>query len=255
MVHTTAMQTYNCLIVEDEPLAAEILQDYIKQVPFLALKGTCPDALYALDFLQKENKSMDVIFLDIHLPRLKGLDFLKILPTPPKIILTTAYHEYALQSYELNVLDYLLKPIEFSRFLQAINKLGSSKNTQVIEKQEVIKPIATQKTIETERIFHFFTVDKKKIKVYEDEILYVESLKEYIKIFTISQTIVTKLQLGQFEHLFTSNKFLRVHRSFLVAKDKITAYSATHIELQIASEKREIPIGRNYKELISKELV
>ena len=231
------MQNYKCLIVEDEPLAAEVLEDYIKQVPFLDLRGVCTDALFALDFLQKE--TIDLIFLDIHLPKLKGLDFLKTLKKPPLVILTTAYHEYALQSYELNVLDYLLKPIEFSRFLQAVNKLSSQNSIKTIEKQEV-----TNKN--QERIFHFFNVDKKKIKVYEDEILYVESLKEYVRIFTTSQTLITKFQLGQIEEILDKSNFIRIHRSFLVAKDKIEAYTATHIEIK----GKEIPIGRNYKEMI-----
>jgi DNA-binding LytR/AlgR family response regulator len=231
------MQNYNCLIVEDEPLAAEVLEDYIKQVPFLDLKGICTDALFALDFLQKEN--IDLIFLDIHLPKLKGLDFLKVLKNPPKVILTTAYHEYALQGYELNVLDYLLKPIEFSRFLQAVNKLEQSKTSKNFENEAIT---GTNK----ERIFHFFNVDKKKIKIYEDEILYIESLKEYVRIFTASQNLITKFQLGQIEDILDKTHFIRTHRSFLVAKDKIEAYTATHVEIK----GKEIPIGRNYKELV-----
>jgi DNA-binding LytR/AlgR family response regulator len=230
------MQNYKCLIVEDEPLAAEVLQDYISQVPFLEIKGICTDALFALDCLQKE--SIDLIFLDIHLPKLKGLDFLKILKNPPKVILTTAYHEYALQGYEFGVLDYLLKPIGFGRFLQAVNKLSQANPTKSIEKEELITP--------TERVFHFFNVDKKKIKVYEDDILYIESLKEYVRIFTKHQTLITKFQLGQIEELLNKTNFVRTHRSFLVAKDKIEAYTATHIEIA----NKEIPIGRNYKELV-----
>jgi len=116
------MQQYNCIIVEDEPLAAEVLQDYVNQVPFLNMKGICSDAIYAMEMLKKEK--IDLIFLDIHLPKLKGLDFIKTLKDPPQIIITSAYHEYALKGYELNVLDYLLKPIEFSRFLTAVNKLN-----------------------------------------------------------------------------------------------------------------------------------
>ena len=119
------MQTYNCIIVEDESIAAELLQDYVKQVPFLHLKGVCIDAIYALEMLQKE--SIDLVFLDINLPKLKGLDFIRTLKNPPKIIITSAYHEYALQGYELNVVDYLLKPIEFSRFLMAVNKVKSER--------------------------------------------------------------------------------------------------------------------------------
>lgn len=113
------MHRYNCIIVEDEPLAAEVIKDYIEQVPFLQLKGICTDALYAMDLLQKEY--IDLVFLDIHLPKLKGLDFIKALKKPPQIIITSAYQEYALQGYELNVVDYLLKPIEFNRFLMAVN--------------------------------------------------------------------------------------------------------------------------------------
>ena len=115
------MQQYNCIIVEDEPLAAEILQDYVKQVPFLNLQSICTDAIFAMEALQTEK--VDLMFLDIHLPKLKGLDFIKTIKNPPQVIVTTAYNEYALQGYEHNVLDYLLKPIEFNRFLAAVNKL------------------------------------------------------------------------------------------------------------------------------------
>ena len=124
------MQQYNCLIVEDEPLAAEVLQDYIRQVPFLTLRGICGDAIYAMEKLQQEK--IDLIFLDIHLPKLKGLDFIKTLRNPPHIIIVSAYHEYALQGYEYNVIDYLLKPVEFSRFLMAVNKI---KQTQLSKPQ------------------------------------------------------------------------------------------------------------------------
>ena len=122
------MQSYSCIIVEDEPLAAEVLRDYVQQVPFLQLKGVCSDAIYAMEMLQKEN--IDLVFLDIHLPKLKGLDFVKALKNPPQVIITSAYQEYALQGYELNVVDYLLKPIEFSRFLMAVNKLKQQHDTR-----------------------------------------------------------------------------------------------------------------------------
>lgn len=235
------LQKYKCLIVEDEPLAAEVLEDYIRQVPFLELQGVCSDALFALDFLQKE--AIDLIFLDIHLPKLKGLDFLKILKNPPQVILTTAYHEYALQGYEFGVIDYLLKPIEFGRFLQAVNKITNHTSLKTLEREEIT-------SILPERIFHFFNVDKKRVKVYEDEILYIESLKEYVRIFTSSQVLITKSQLGQMEELLNKGNFIRTHRSFLVAKDCIEAYTATHIEIK----GKEIPIGRNYKELVMKIL-
>jgi response regulator of citrate/malate metabolism len=154
------MQRFNCLIVEDEPLAAEVLQDYIKQVPFLSLKGICNDALFALEALQQQK--IDLVFLDIHLPKLKGLDFIKTLKNPPRIIITSAYHEYALQGYEYNVVDYLLKPIEFSRFLMAVNKLNQSPVPE--------RHIATFLPA-PERASLFFNVSKKKVKVFLDEIL------------------------------------------------------------------------------------
>ena len=220
------MHRYNCIIVEDEPLAAEVIKDYIEQVPFLQLKGICTDALYAMDLLQKEN--IDLVFLDIHLPKLKGLDFIKALQKPPQIIITSAYQEYALQGYELNVVDYLLKPIEFNRFLMAVNKLKERGST------------------EPQREALFFNVSKKRVKVYIDEILFIESLKEYIRITTRDKTILTKFQLGQIEEMLSRNGFLRVHRSFLVAKNKIDAFSATDVEIN----GEQIPIGRSYKETV-----
>ncbi|HEY0611716.1 MAG TPA: LytTR family DNA-binding domain-containing protein [Chitinophaga sp.] len=229
------MEKYSCIIVEDEPLAAEVLEDYIKQVPFLQLKGICSDAIYAMDMLQKEK--IDLIFLDIHLPKLKGFDFVKALKNPPQVIITSAYQEYALQGYELNVVDYLLKPIEFSRFLMAVNKL---KQAAALPSPAVTMPSRP------ERLHLFFNVSKKKVRVYLDEILYIESMKEYIRIVTRDKTILTKFQIGQIEELLARNNFLRVHRSFIVAKDKIEAFTATDVEVN----GKAIPIGRSYKELV-----
>ena len=227
------MQQYNCLVVEDEPLAAEVLKEYICQVPFLQLISICSDAIYAIEVLQREK--IDLIFLDIHLPKLKGLDFVKTLKNPPQIIVTTAYQDYALQGYELNVIDYLLKPIEFSRFLMAVNKLQ-------LQKQNTSSVSPAQPSMERPHLF--FNVSKKKVKVFLDEILYIESLKEYIRITAKNKSILTKFQLGQIEELLTKNNFLRIHRSFIVAKDKIDAFSATDIEIN----GKQIPIGRSYKD-------
>lgn len=228
------MHRYNCIIVEDEPLAAEVVKDYIAQVPFLQLKGICTDALYAMDLLQKEK--IDLIFLDIHLPKLKGLDFIKALKKPPQVIITSAYQEYALQGYELNVVDYLLKPIEFNRFVMAVNKL----------KERDVEALPMMPAAVTERAALFFNVSKKRVKMYIDEILFIESLKEYIRITTKDRSILTKFQLGQIEEMLAKNGFLRIHRSFLVAKNKIDAFSATDVEIN----GRQIPIGRSYKELV-----
>jgi len=222
------MQKFSCLIVEDEPLAAEVLEDYIRQTGFLELRGICQDAIYATEALQKEN--IDLIFLDIHLPKLKGIDFIRTLQDPPEIIITSAYPEYALQGYELEVMDYLLKPVEFSRFLTAVNKL----------------PARNSPDPSIRRPHLFFFVRRKKVKVFLDEILYIESRKEYIQISTKSRTFLTKFSLGELEKLLANDQFLRVHRSFIVAKDKVEAFTSTDIDIN----DHQIPIGRNYRELV-----
>lgn len=234
------MTQYNCLIVEDEPLAAEVLQDYVQQVPFLSLKGICPDAIFAMEMLQREK--IDLIFLDIHLPKLKGFDFIRTLTRHnPYIIITTAYHEYALQGYEYNVIDYLLKPVEFSRFLMAVNKLNQFSPAR----QEVIAASPAD-----ERKYLFFNAGKKKVKIFLDEIIYIESLKEYIRLVTPSKSILTKMPLGQIEETLSAHQFIRIHRSFIVAKNKIDSFTATEVELN----GKKFPIGRSYKELVQSVL-
>lgn len=229
------MLKYNCLIVEDEPLAAEVLADYVQQVPFLQLDEICTDAIYAMQKLQQSK--IDLMFLDIHLPKLKGLDFLESLKTPPHVIITSAYKEYALQGFDLNVTDYLLKPIRFNRFLKAVNKLEQHKQTYI--------PPSTA-FVPLERKSFFFNVGKKRVKIFLDEILYIESLREYVRISTKDKSILTKFQLNEIEELLSKNNFLRIHRSFIAAKDKITAFTATDVEIN----NKSIPIGRSYKELV-----
>lgn len=229
------MEKYNCLIVEDEPLAAEILEDYVKKIPFLQLKGICNDAIFAMDVLQKDK--IDLLFLDIHLPHLKGVDFIRTLKNAPQVIITTAYRDYAIEGYELNVLDYLVKPINFNRFLAAVNKVKNHNSTG----ETVTHTISS-----AERSHLFFNVNKKNVKVYIDDILYIESLKEYIRITTKGKTILTKMQMGQIEEMLSDKNFLRIHRSFLVSKPKIEAFNATDVEIN----NQLIPIGRSYKELV-----
>lgn len=229
------MQLYNTIIVEDEPIAAEILADYIQQVPFLNKVAVCTDAIYAMEVLQKEK--IDLMFLDIHMPKIKGMEFIKMLKFPPQIIITSAYNEYALQGFELGVLDYLLKPIEFNRFLMAVNKLQHQPSI----------PHAPQQAFTNEKPSIFFNVNKKRIRVPLDNILYIEGLKEYVKIFTTNgKTIITKTQLSHLEQELGKSGFIRIHRSFIVSKNKIDAYSAADVEIMGKS----IPIGRGYKELI-----
>jgi len=226
----------NCLIVEDEPLAATILEDYVRQVPNLRLTGRCADAMQALEALQEA--PVDVLFLDIHLPGLRGLDFLRSLQYPPQVILTTAYHEYALESYDLNVVDYLLKPIDFERFVKAVQKLKRSDTF-------------SKSVTSVNRQFQFFNVNKKMVRVWLDEIHYVESLKEYVRIFLANgKSIVTKMQLGELEKSLEGFGFLRVHRSFIVALRHIEAFTAT----EVTAGGKEIPVGRQYKEEVLRVL-
>ena len=232
------MVKYNCIIVEDEPLAVEIMMDYIHQVPFLSLKKVCTDALAAMEILHTEK--IDLIFLDIHLPKLKGLDFLQTLKNPPKVIITTAYHQYALKSYDYRVVDYLLKPIEFNRFLAAVNKIQPCS----------VSATELQAGPLSERVHFFFNVAKKKVKIFIDEILFIEAQKEYIKIQTAEKSIVTKFQLSALEELLPGTNFIRVHRSFIIAKDKVEAYSIHDIEIG----GKLIPIGRNYKEFVQSQI-
>jgi DNA-binding LytR/AlgR family response regulator len=229
------MLRYSCIIIEDEPLPAEVLSDYVRQVPFLELRSVFSDAIFAMEFLQKEK--VDLVFLDIQLPKLKGLDFLESLKNPPHVIITSAYKDYAFQAFEMNVIDYLLKPVRFNRLLKAVNKLNQG-NVRTIEHQAL-------PTI-GERPFLYFNIGKKKVKIFVDEILYIESIGDHIKITTNEKSILTKFQLSELEGKLSKKKFFRVHRSFIVAKDKISAFTAIDIEVN----NKSIPIGRSYKELV-----
>lgn len=224
------MEKYNCLIVEDEPLAAEILQDYIAQVPFLTHQHTCRDGIYAMQILQKEK--IDVMFLDIHLPKIKGIDFLRMLQTPPQVIITTAHRDYALDGYELNVVDYLLKPISLNRFLSAVNKL--KKNNNIVNEVPSL----------------LININKKRIKVFEKDILFIESRREYVHVQTEKTSYLTKCTLSDMEMQLNPNKFLRVHRSFLIAVEKVNAFTAVAVEIG----EHTIPIGRSYREAVQKVL-
>jgi len=226
------MSKIKCIIVEDEPLATKILSDYISQVPFLELSGTFKDAILATEYLR--GHSVDLIFLDIHLPKLKGMTFLKTLTDPPAVIITTAYHQYAVEGFDLNVTDYLLKPFEFERFLNAVNKVKSAEG----EKQKAIE--------NQEKDFIFLNVQKKKVKILFAEIVYIESQKEYIKIVTTKKEYISKMSTHEIETLLPNNLFKRVHRSFIVSLSKIQSYTAEEIEVNGVS----IPIGRSYKDVI-----
>ena len=225
------MSEIRCIIVEDEPLAAKVLADYIAQVPFLKLQGKFKDAILATEFLHQN--TTDLIFLDIHLPKLKGMAFLKTLTHPPAVIITTAYHEYAVEGFNLNVTDYLLKPIEFERFLVAVNKVKANQQEPLI--------IPEQKEVKD---YLFITVQKKKVKILYADILYVESQKEYIRIVTTQKTFLSKMSTHEIESLLPAHLFKRIHRSYIVSVSKIDSYTAELVEIKGIP----IPVGRGYRD-------
>jgi len=226
----------NCAIIDDEELAADILEEYIKQFEGLVLIAKCKNVVEAYNLLQKTK--IDLLFLDIQMPMLTGIDFLKNINNPPKVIFTTAYSEYAVEGFELNAVDYLLKPISFERFLRAINKLQLSDI-----KSPDIQTKTTELTEEYSEAFIFLKEDKMMVKVMLKDILFIESLKNYVKVKTISKDIITYKTISSLEEKLPSNKFIRVHRSYIVAVDKIDAFSTSQLEIG----KHLIPLGRNFK--------
>ncbi len=216
-----------CLIVEDEPVARDILRQYIIDTPNLNLEGECDNALTALDFLNSQK--VDLIFLDINMPKLSGIDFIKSLRNPPEIILTTAYSEYALESYELDVLDYLLKPFSFERFLKAVSKFPISGNTSIIDDLTV-------------------KANGKTYRISISDILYAESLGDYITLVTINNKLTFNQSLKSFLKQLPENEFIRVHKSFIVSLRNIDYVEGNLISI---SEKM-IPIGKAYKKDFNK---
>ncbi len=224
-----------CLIVDDEPLAIQLLKAHVEQVSLLELTGTCDNALDAFEVLK--SKPVDLLFLDIQMPMLTGVEFLKSLPTPPRVIFTTAYRDYAMEGYELNIVDYLLKPITFERFFKAINKyLELTRSTAPLpQPSELGVPKQDEPHI-------YINVNKKYHKVLFIDILYIESLKDYLKLHLTEGSLVTKEKISEFMEKLPDS-FLRIHRSYIVNQMHITAFTATDIEIG----RMEIPIGGNYK--------
>ena len=237
------MSKIKCIIVEDEPLAAKVLVDYILQVPFLQLQGTFKDAILATDWLRYN--TTELIFLDIHLPKLKGMAFLKTLARPPAVIITTAYHQYAVEGFNLSVTDYLLKPFEFERFLVAVNKVKTAQPAYAeasAGKTEMHKPNESTEI----KDFIFLNAERKKVKILFSEIVYIESQREYIRIVTTKKEYISKMSTHEIEALLPSNLFKRIHRSFIISINKIESYTAEMVEVNGVS----IPIGRGYRDVI-----
>ena len=230
-----------CLIVDDEPPARDVLRRYIAELPLLQLAGECGHAVEALSFLQQH--PVDLMFLDISMPQLKGTELLKILKHPPRVIFTTAHAEYALEGYELDAIDYLLKPIQFDRFLKAVNKAYGaatpSPSFALPQKEELKK-----------ESFVYFRVDRKMVKVMLEDILYAESMKDYVKVFTRNGPIVTKQSISSLEAMLPETAFIRTHRSFIVSLDKIRSFTSELIEV----DKAEIPIGKLFRQGVLKVL-
>ncbi|CAM3803334.1 LytTR family DNA-binding domain-containing protein [Pontibacter korlensis] len=231
------------MIVDDEPLALDVLETFVQRLDNLELVCRCNNAMEAYSCLQSEH--IDLLFLDIQMPKLTGIDFLKSLANPPKVIFTTAYRDYAVEGYELNVVDYLLKPIAFERFLKAVSKVSAAEAHAVpaVVPTPVVTSAQPAATPDYKEAFIYLKADKKMVKVMLTDILYIESLKDYIRVKTEAKEIISYQKISFLEEKLPTDKFLRIHRSFIVALDKIQAFSATAVDVG----KNEIPIGRFYK--------
>ena len=224
----------NCLVVDDEPLATNLLKRHIEQFPQLRLIATCGNAIEAFDLLR--NESVDLLFLDIQMPSIDGIKFARSLQHPPSIIFTTAYRDYAVESYELDVIDYLLKPITIERFFRSINKYF------IRIENSGLSQAPAEDVEDNDEQFMYVNTNRKHVKIRLNEVLYVESLKDYVSINFSEKQVLTKDKISEFEQKLPSY-FLRVHRSYLVNAQKITAYTMHDIEIG----EKEIPIGVSYK--------
>lgn len=228
--------------MDDEPPAREVLRRHISQLPMLELCGECGNAMQALTFLQQQQ--VDLLFLDIQMPQISGIDLIGTLKQHPKIVLTTAFDHYAVQAFELDVTDYLVKPIQFDRFLKAVVK--------ALPEHEPLTTV--QSTVAAEEPinppFLYFRADRKMVKVVLNEILYIESLKDYVKIYTTRVAVITKHSMAALEAMLPEALFMRVHRSFIVALDKIDSFTKEEIDIR----QKFIPIGKLYRRQVLKHL-
>lgn len=231
----TKTSKINCIIVDDEPMARDVIKRYIEQVPKLHLLAEFGNAIDATIFLQEQ--AVDIIFLDIKMPQLSGTDFVRTLRVAPRIIFTTAHKEFAHEGFELDVTDYLLKPIRFDRFLRAVNKAFPQK----VQDAEVrsVEPVDTGLLPS----FIYLRVDRKMVKVLLDEILYIESDKDYVKVYTENGFLITRQTIASIEAMLSASKFIRVHRSYIVSLGKLRSF--THETVEVGN--KELPIGKLYR--------
>jgi DNA-binding LytR/AlgR family response regulator len=231
-----------CLVIDDEPLARDLMRSHIEKLENFEIVAECGDAMKALQALR--NHPVDLMFMDIQMPQITGIEFLKTLKHPPKVIITTAYREYALDGFELDVVDYLLKPITFNRFLKAVNKFYQ------LAQEEKQNEIPSANGIQPEEAFIYVKENKKVIKVHLNEILYVEGLSEYVQIYTESKKIITKTSMTNMEEKLPEADFMRIHKSYIVSMSKIEAFTSNSIEVP----GKELPIGRSYKNSVLEAL-
>lgn len=230
----------NCLLIDDEPLALDVLEKYIEDVPYLHIAGRAGNAFTAMEVLQKG--SIDLIFLDIQMPKLSGTSLVKTLQHPPKIIFTTAYKEYAMDAFELDAVDYLLKPFSFERFLRAVNKMNYNKAADTAL-------INDAPGAEANEGFLYFRMERKMVKIFMHEVTYIESLKDYTKIYRQDkQPIVVRKSISTLEEMLPRKLFVRVHRSFIVSLAHVTAFTSRDVEIG----KLEIPVGRLFRKQLER---
>lgn len=232
-----------CLIVDDEPLARRVLEKHASDVPWLEVAGKCSNALDAMNFIHEH--PVELMFLDINMPKLSGMDLLKAMKKPPLVIITTAYPEYALEGYEWNVLDYLVKPVSFERFMKAVEKAQE----MLLSKQP--HPAPHTVSGKGEDPFIFIKSSKKTFKVNLDDILYIEALGDYVKVFTAERMIVTYQSLKNIETLLPPRAFPRIHKSFIISLRKVELIEGNQVKIR----ERLIPIGTNYKADFEKLIV
>jgi DNA-binding LytR/AlgR family response regulator len=230
-----------CLLIDDEPPALKVLSRYISQIGSMEVAGQCNNAIEALEVLRCCR--IDVIFLDIKMPRIIGTEFFKNLSHPPKVIFVTAYREYAVDGFELDAVDYLVKPVSFERFLKAVTKLNKLIGSEV--------PAATNTFASSADAFVYLKVDRDMKKIFVNDIVYMESWKDYVKVFlTGEKNFLVKQSISSMENLFSDHKFMRIHRSYIISLDKISCYNGLSVQLGTT----EIPIGRLYKQLVMERL-
>ena len=228
-----------CVLIDDEPLATKILQNYFTNFADFEIIGTFHNSIEALDFIN--NNAIDIIFLDIHMPLMTGFELIRLIESKTKIVITTAFREFAAESYELDVLDYLVKPIPLPRFIKCIHKIEADFN---IKNNLKIDPLKIDPHI-------FIKVDKKMVKIVLEEILFIEGMKEYIKIVTNDKTYITHKSLTALSEELAMDLFIRIHKSYIIAIDKIKSIEGNRIQINSYT----LPIGRNFsKEVKSKIL-